>query len=109
MLVLDKKKDIGVLKSMGSSESVIRKVFLWQGSYIAVIGGGIGILLAVLLVVLQQQFGFITMDNGIVDEYPVALIPRDIILTLATVSVLGYLISIYPARKAAKTEIVNIN
>jgi ABC-type lipoprotein release transport system permease subunit len=60
-------------------------------------------------VVLQQQFGFITMDNGIVDEYPVALIPRDIILTLATVSVLGYLISIYPALKAAKTEIVNIN
>jgi lipoprotein-releasing system permease protein len=109
MLVLDKKKDIGILKSMGSSESVIRKVFLWQGSYIAVIGGGIGVLLAVLLVVLQQQFGFITMDNGIVDEYPVALIPRDIILTLATVSVLGYLISIYPARKAAKTEIVNIN
>jgi lipoprotein-releasing system permease protein len=109
MLVLDKKKDIGILKSMGSSESVIRKVFLWQGSYIAVIGGGVGVLLAVLLVVLQQQFGFVTMENGIVDEYPVVLMPRDIILTLATVSVLGYLISIYPARKAAKTEILNIN
>jgi ABC-type lipoprotein release transport system permease subunit len=49
------------------------------------------------------------MENGIVDEYPVVLMPRDIILTLATVSVLGYLISIYPARKAAKTEILNIN
>ena len=109
MLVLDKKKDIGILKSMGSSDAVIRKVFLWQGSYIAIIGGGIGVLLAILLVLLQQQFGFITMDNGIVDEYPVALIPRDIILTLATVSVLGFLISIYPARKAANTQISNIN
>jgi lipoprotein-releasing system permease protein len=109
MLVLDKKKDIGILKSMGASEAVIRKVFLWQGSYIAIIGGGLGVLLAILLVLLQQQFGFITMNNGIVDEYPVALIPRDIILTLSTVGILGFLIAIYPASKAAKTEISNIN
>ena len=109
MLVLDKKKDIGILKSMGSSEAVIRKVFLWQGSYIALIGGGVGILLAIMLVLLQQHFGFISMSNGIVDEYPVALLPRDIILTILTVTVLGYLISIYPARKASKTLISNIN
>ncbi|MBT8326249.1 MAG: ABC transporter permease, partial [Bacteroidia bacterium] len=47
MLVLDKKKDIGILKSMGAEERTIRKVFLWQGSYIAILGGGIGVLLAV--------------------------------------------------------------
>lgn len=109
MLVLDKKKDIGILKSMGAGEDTIRKVFMWQGSYIAIIGGASGILLAAALVLAQEYFGFITMDSAMVQEYPVKLLLRDIVLTFATVSILGYLISIYPSIKASKTPISNIN
>ncbi len=109
MLVLDKKKDIGILKSMGAGEDTIRKVFMWQGSYIAIIGGASGILLAAALVLAQEYFGFITMDSAMVQEYPVKLLLRDIVLTFATVSILGYLISIYPSIKASKTLISNIN
>ena len=109
MLVLDKKKDIGILKSMGAGEDTIRKVFMWQGSYIAIIGGASGIVLAAALVLAQEYFGFITMDSAMVQEYPVKLLLRDIVLTFATVSILGYLISIYPSIKASKTLISNIN
>ncbi len=109
MLVLDKKKDIGILKSMGAEEAVIRKVFVWQGSYIAIIGGAVGILLAAALVVSQQYFGWLNIQNAIVEDYPVKLLAKDILLTFVTVSVLGYLISLYPAYKASKTAISNIN
>lgn len=109
MLVLDKKKDIGILKSMGTAEGAIHKVFVWQGSYIAIIGGAVGILIAALVVFSQQYYGWLHLDNGIVDEYPVKLLFRDVVLTFATVSILGYLISIFPAYKASKTDISNIN
>jgi lipoprotein-releasing system permease protein len=109
MLVLDKKKDISILKSMGTTEQTIRRVFMWQGSYIAIIGGGVGVLLASALVWSQEYFGWFTMDNAMVMEYPVELLFNDVLLTFGTVVLLGYLISIYPARKASKTSISNIN
>ena len=109
MLVLDKKKDISILKSMGTTEQTIRRVFMWQGSYIAIIGGGVGVLLASVLVWSQEYFGWFTMDNAMVLEYPVELLLNDVLLTFGTVVLLGYLISIYPARKASKTPISNIN
>ncbi len=109
MLVLDKKKDIGVLKSMGAEEAVIRKVFVWQGSYIALIGGGIGLVLAILVVLGQQQFGWLQIENSIVEAYPVQLLFKDVFLTFVTVSFLGYIISLYPAIKAGKTEIKQLN
>ena len=109
MLVLDKKNDISILKSMGTTEQTIRRVFMWQGSYIAIIGGGVGVLLASVLVWSQDYFGWFTMDNAMVLEYPVELLLNDVLLTFGTVVLLGYLISIYPARKASKTPISNIN
>ncbi len=109
MLVLDKKNDISILKSMGTTEQNIRRVFMWQGSYIAIIGGGVGVLLASVLVWSQEYFGWFTMDNAMVLEYPVELLLNDVLLTFGTVVLLGYLISIYPARKASKTPISNIN
>ena len=109
MLVLDKKKDIGILKSMGIEDGAIRNIFLWQGSYIAIIGGGIGIVLACILVLSQEHLGWLTIENAIVDEYPVELLLRDVLLTFSTVSILGYLISLYPASRAAKTAISKIN
>jgi len=109
MLVLDKKKDISILKSMGTTEQTIRRVFMWQGSYIAIIGGGVGVLLASALVWSQEYFGWFTTDNAMVMEYPVELLFNDVLLTFGTVVLLGYIISIYPARKASKTPISNIN
>lgn len=109
MLVLDKKKDIGVLKSMGATIPAIRKVFLWQGSYIALLGGVVGLLLGLILLWLQLEFGLIAMENSIVEQYPVDVRLADVLLTFVTVAILGYLISIYPANKAANTAIKELN
>jgi lipoprotein-releasing system permease protein len=109
MLVLDKKKDIGILKSMGAEEHIIRKLFLVHGSYIAVIGGAAGIFLAMAVVLSQQYFGWLNIENAIVEDYPVKLLFTDLLLTFVTVSVLGYLISLFPAYKASKTAISTID
>ena len=109
MLVIDKKKDIGILKSMGAEEGILFRVFLWQGTYIALIGGGIGILCSMVLVWSQQYFEWFSMENAIVSAYPVELLWSDVMLTILTIVFLGTSISLYPAYKAAKTPINAIN
>lgn len=109
MLVIDKKKDIGVLKSMGAEEGTLFRVFLWQGIYISLIGGGIGILCSILIVWSQQFFEWFSMENAIVSAYPVELLWSDILLTVLTIVFLGTTISLYPASKASKTHIKAIN
>ena len=109
MLVIDKKKDIGVLKSMGAEEGTLFRMFLWQGIYISLIGGGIGILCSILLVWSQQFFEWFSMENAIVSAYPVELLWSDILLTVLTIVFLGTTISLYPASKASKTHIKAIN
>lgn len=109
MLVIDKKKDIGILKSMGAEEGILFRVFLWQGTYIALIGGGIGILCSMVLVWSQQYFEWFSMENAIVSAYPVELLWSDVMLTILTIVFLGTTISLYPAYKASKTPINAIN
>lgn len=109
MLVIDKKKDIGIIKSMGAEEGILFRVFLWQGTYIALIGGGIGILCSMVLVWSQQYFEWFSMENAIVSAYPVELLWSDVMLTILTIVFLGTSISLYPAYKASKTPINAIN
>ena len=109
MLVIDKKKDIGIIKSMGAEEGILFRVFLWQGTCISLIGGGIGILCSMVLVWSQQYFEWFSMENAIVSAYPVELLWSDVLLTILTIVFLGTTISLYPAYKAAKTPINAIN
>ena len=109
MLVIDKKKDIGILKSMGAEEGTLFWVFLWQGTYIALIGGGIGVLCSILLVWSQSYFEWFALENAIVSAYPVDLLWSDVTLTVLTILFLGSSISLYPAFKASKTPINAIN
>lgn len=109
MLVIDKKKDIGILKSMGAEEGTLFWVFLWQGTYIALIGGGIGVLCSILLVWSQFYFEWFALENAIVSAYPVDLLWSDVTLTVLTILFLGSSISLYPAFKASKTPINAIN
>jgi lipoprotein-releasing system permease protein len=106
MLVLEKQKDISVLKAMGMTGSSIQKIFLYEGLFLALIGGITGIVLAVLVCVLQQQFHFIKLEGGsfIIDYYPVKMLPRDFVLVCVTVLVVTILAAWYPARKAANEE-----
>ncbi len=103
MIVLDKRKDISILQSMGSSPSDVRKIFYRSGWLICFIGLGIGILLALLFYILQKQYGIVPIPEGfVVDSYPIVLRGMDILIVGLTVFIIGSIASWMPARKASK-------
>ena len=93
MLMIDKRKDTEILKAMGADNSLIQRIFMNEGLLISVAGGIIGLLLGIILVLLQQQFGFVKFGTGggnyVVDAYPVLLKMKDVLLIFATILVVG--------------------
>lgn len=103
MLVLEKEKDIAVLKAMGATENRIRNIFLGEGFMLAGVGGISGMLLAFLICTAQIKYKLIKLQGGtfIIDYYPVRMMGADFILVTLTVLVIATLASIIPAKKAA--------
>jgi lipoprotein-releasing system permease protein len=103
MLVLEKQKDIAVLKAMGADKIYIQKIFLSEGFVIAGIGGGAGILLAAFICFIQIKFKIVKLAGGsfIIDYYPVEMVPTDFLLVVSTVFIIALLAAWIPARKAS--------
>lgn len=103
MLVLEKQKDIQVLKAMGANNRLIQKIFLSEGLLLAGIGAITGIVLAVLFCWAQVEFHLISLEGGtfLIDYYPVKLVAGDFLLVVATVSLVALIASWFPSRKAA--------
>ncbi|RYD83358.1 MAG: ABC transporter permease, partial [Sphingobacteriales bacterium] len=91
MLVLEKKKDISILQSMGGSRSFIQKIFLTEGLLLGGIGAVAGITLAVIICLLQIKFKLIKLQGGsfLIDYFPVKLDPWDFILVATTVIIIA--------------------
>ena len=106
MLVLEKQKDIHILKAMGASNNLIQKIFLSEGILLAAIGGAIGIVLAIIICLVQHKFHIIKLQGGtfIIDYYPVKMLPLDFLLTIATIAIIAFVASYIPSKKAA-TEV----
>jgi len=106
MLILDKKKDIAVLHSMGATNRLIRRIFMMEGVMISIGGAMIGLLLGATVSWLQQTFGFIGLGNGggsfVVDAYPVQLRLMDFIYVFITVITIGFIAAWYPVRQISK-------
>ena len=103
MLVLEKQKDISVLHALGGSRSLIQKIFLSEGLLLAIIGGGIGMILALTLALLQIRYHLIPLQGGtfLINYFPVKLNIADFILVSVTILVIALIASWIPARKAA--------
>lgn len=104
LLTLEKKKDIGLLANIGMKAKQVYAIFMFEGIFIALTGGTIGIVLGIIICYAQQQFGFIHLTDGsafMFQQYPVELRLADIVLVFATVVTLGIITAQYPARKAA--------
>jgi lipoprotein-releasing system permease protein len=106
MLVLEKHKDIAVLKALGAHNGFVQKIFLNEGFLLAAIGGGFGMLLAFIICLIQQKFHLIKLSGAsfVVDYYPVSMRLADFIMVGATVLVVAVLASWIPARSAALRE-----
>lgn len=104
MLVMEKKNDIAILKSMGASQLNIRQVFIRAGMLICLLGSVLGLAIGLLFALGQHRNGWLKMENGVVDAWPINVYPRDVILVFLTVNLLGYLIALYPALKASRIE-----
>ena len=86
LLVLDKKRDIATLRSMGMERGQIRSIFRIEGIMIASIGVVAGLLVGFVICLLQQQFGIVKMGEGfVVSAFPVAMRGADFLLTLLMV------------------------
>ena len=100
LLIIDKRGDIEILRSMGAREPLIKRVFMLQGFLISALGTLIGTALGVGLSLLQYHFQIIKLPgNFIIDHYPVEIVPQDLLYIVAGVLAAGYLISRLPLRK----------
>lgn len=111
MLMIDKRKDTEILKSMGADKRLIQRIFLNEGLLISVAGGIIGLLLGIILVLLQQQFGFVKFGTGgnyVVDAYPVLLKLKDVLLIFATILVVGCTSAFFTVRHAMRKKSLSL-
>ncbi|MBO6524525.1 MAG: ABC transporter permease [Balneolaceae bacterium] len=106
MMVLERTKDIGILKTIGSKSSIIRKVFLLEGLMVASIGLIIGIAISLLFAWLQINYQIIPLseENYYMSYAPVEPHLLDFVITSIVTIVLCALASWLPARIAAKTD-----
>lgn len=91
LLILDKRQDIVLLKSMGMTTHDVRKTFFTEGLMICATGVVAGLLLGFVVCFLQQQFGIIQMGNGgfLVSAFPVAMRLADFLLTTVVVMLIS--------------------
>jgi len=106
MLMIDKKSDVGTLRSLGANNQQICHIFMFEGWMISAAGALVGIVLGLLLCLLQQQFGLISMGNSagsfIVESYPVSVHYGDILIIFLTVLVVGWVAVWYPVRHLSR-------
>ena len=103
MLIIDKEAQISTLRNMGADPSLIRRIFTCEGWLITGIGAVVGLILGIILCLLQQHFGFITLGGGdttryVVAAYPVLLHWSDAFLTLLAVAAVGLLSTFYTVK-----------
>lgn len=106
MTVIEKKRDIGVLKAMGSYNSSIVKIFMYEGILIGIYGTVFGIILGLAVCFAQIKFKFFPLDPMVysIDALPIDLRITDFIFISIATILISFLASLYPAMKAARQE-----
>ena len=100
MLMIEKQEDAATLRALGSSDALVRRAFVLEGWLVSLLGMAVGLVFGVVLALLQQRFGFVKMPGSfIVDAYPVVLKWGDVLLTAASVALIGLLVALAPAKR----------
>jgi lipoprotein-releasing system permease protein len=106
MVVTDKTREIGILKSMGLTSRQVLRIFILQGLVIGAVGSMLGLMGGLFLVWLLDRYQFIEIPGDVyfIDRLPVALDVGDIGLILLASVLISFLATIYPARQAARLQ-----
>ncbi|HQG55499.1 MAG TPA: DUF4296 domain-containing protein [Bacteroidales bacterium] len=104
MLIIEKEKDIIILRSLGADDLLIKRIFLMEGWLISIIGTVAGLILGFIICWTQQRYGLIKLQSEtlIVNAYPVVLKLKDFIAVPATVLTIGFFAAWYPVRYLSK-------
>lgn len=105
MLAIDKKKDISVLAALGADNKLIRKIFLFEGALISLIGATSGLIFGGLFCWLHIKYGIISMgmESSITEGYPMKIVGTDFGFILLVVTLITFTISARPAVLAARS------
>ena len=102
MLIIEKRDDLMVLYAMGARKSLVRRIFLVQGSFISLLGGAVGLLLGMLVCLLQMKFHIVGLGDGssgyLINYYPVQMEWVDFVFVILTILLVSMLTSYIPVR-----------
>jgi len=103
MLVMDKTREIGILKSMGANAKSIMRIFMFEGMLVGVTGTVLGCLIGYAIAFVQIQFNLIPLPSDVylIDTFPVELELFDFIIIPTVSLTLSFISSVYPAYKAS--------
>ncbi len=106
MVVIDKTKEIGILRSMGFSKAGIMRVFMLMGSFIGVGGTIVGGTIGLVLCKLQEAYHFITLpgDVYVIPYFPISVHLIDVVLIFVIGIALCVLATLLPAWKASRLD-----
>ncbi|MBL7794199.1 MAG: ABC transporter permease [Saprospiraceae bacterium] len=103
MIVLEKQRDIAILKAMGANDNSVRNIFLSEGLLLCLFGLLLGYLIALTLYALQKTIGIIRIPGDfIIEAYPISLRAPDFAVVALTVIAIGLLASLPPALRAKR-------
>jgi lipoprotein-releasing system permease protein len=112
MVVMEKNRDIAILKSMGATGSSIMKIFVLEGLVIGVIGTVLGVFSGLLIAlnlepiiaVIQKVTGqnFFSKDIYYLDRFPSLVVPSDVVLISVTAVLISFVATLYPAWQASR-------
>ncbi|MBU0475702.1 MAG: ABC transporter permease [Bacteroidetes bacterium] len=109
MSVIEKRRDIGILRSMGASKNSILKIFMFEGILIGIIGTVLGFIIGIAICYLQMEFKLYPLDptKYIIDAIPIKLQVSDLVIIPIVSMLLSFFASLYPAKRAVKLNVID--
>ena len=106
MMVMEKTKDIAILKAMGATDQSIRKIFVIQGVIIGAIGTFLGVIIGFVLCTLLEKYKFIELPGDVyyLTTLPVKLDILDVLIIASAANIICFLATLYPAKQASKLD-----
>ncbi len=109
MMVMEKKREIGILKAMGCTTGMITRIFLLQGVIMGTVGTLLGTCLGLGISLLLKKYHFIQLPSDVyyVTTLPVKIVPRDVMIIAASALIITLVSTVYPARQAGRLDPVD--